>query len=217
MNNSDRLDRSTIGPAFAYPGEGDSPDSPVSASATTHRLAADGELVGRMAEIEPATPVGPLPPDAVNATPHLADPAPVLDAPASAQVLNLPNRAVTSAHSASPTPALAGARSEIPRGWTLVGDLECADHLVLRGAVRGSTLMSNPDAEFVLEPTGQIEGDVTGRRVVLRGELRGDVDATDGSVIIDQTASVRGKVTYNSVVISGGRHQLELMHQDQTA
>jgi cytoskeletal protein CcmA (bactofilin family) len=107
--------------------------------------------------------------------------------------------------------AVSDAKTCMPKGWTIVGDIESSNGVVVGCDITGNVQMKSA-AQVCIERGARVEGIVTGTDVVIRGELDGEVNAAGGSVSIEEGARIVGKVTYSGIRMEGGMHKMELVH-----
>jgi cytoskeletal protein CcmA (bactofilin family) len=88
--------------------------------------------------------------------------------------------------------------SELSRGLTAVGLLECDGALFVHGKVRGRI---NTD-QLVVGLNGFVEGDVVAREVSIAGQLHGRVFAH--SVTLEASANVTGRLFHHIVTVAKG-------------
>lgn len=106
---------------------------------------------------------------------------------------------------------LSNAKTCMPKGWTIVGDIESSNGVVVGCDITGNVQMKSA-AQVCIERGARVEGIVTGTDVVIRGELEGEVNAAGGSVSIEEGARIIGKVSYSGIRMEGGMHKMELVH-----
>lgn len=106
---------------------------------------------------------------------------------------------------------LSNAKTCMPKGWTIVGDIESSNGVVVGCDITGNVQMKSA-AQVCIERGARVEGIVTGTDVVIRGELEGEVNAAGGSVSIEEGARIVGKVSYSGIRMEGGMHKMELVH-----
>lgn len=80
--------------------------------------------------------------------------------------------------------------SILPAGMKLVGDVAGDEDFVVFGAVEGEVQV---DGAVVVESTGSIRGNVSGRTVAVRGVVIGDVNGRD-SIRVESGARIVGDV-----------------------
>ena len=83
----------------------------------------------------------------------------------------------------------------------IVGELRCQEDLVIEGRVEGT--VHGGDAVLTIESRATVLADVRGRTVVVRGEVRGAISATE-RIELAPSASVQGHLTANHVIIADG-------------
>lgn len=106
---------------------------------------------------------------------------------------------------------VSNAKTCMPKGWTIVGDIESSNGVVVGCDITGNVQMKSA-AQVCIERGARVEGIITGTDVVIRGELAGEVNAAGGSVSIEEGARIVGKVTYSGIRMEGGMHKMELVH-----
>lgn len=99
----------------------------------------------------------------------------------------------------------------MPRGWSLDGNIESSDAVTIGCQVKGKIEMACSSRLEVL-PGAAVIGSIQGDDVVIRGLVEGEINASGGRVSIEEGATIRGKVCYTSIRMSGGEHQMELVH-----
>lgn len=82
------------------------------------------------------------------------------------------------------------------------GELSADEDLVIQGRVDGTILHSQ---RLTVGPGGAVKATVRARAVVVEGTVDGDVHATK-SVVVKETATVRGNIAAPSVSILEGAH-----------
>lgn len=113
--------------------------------------------------------------------------------------------------SAAADPHAGAAQTVLPEGWILMGSIESASPVIVAGQVVGDVLMQ-PSAKVEVRKTGKVDGTLTGTEVVVQGEVIGRVDASNGSVWIEEGARISGQVLYTRIRMDGGTHKIELTH-----
>ncbi|HXQ63370.1 MAG TPA: polymer-forming cytoskeletal protein [Steroidobacteraceae bacterium] len=92
----------------------------------------------------------------------------------------------------------------IAAGTRVEGNLVVTGGVQLEGYVRGNvTCDAGATAALSIAPNGVVEGIVEVPRVVVHGEVRGDIRATD-KVELGPTARISGNVTYGSIEMAAG-------------
>ncbi len=101
-------------------------------------------------------------------------------------------------------------------GQSLVihGQLESDEDIVIDGHVQGDVHVRG--ATLTIGEHGNVEADVHGMRVVVRGVLLGSITATE-RIELGAEASVRGSLSANQVVIvDGARYDGDIDMQQRT-
>jgi cytoskeletal protein CcmA (bactofilin family) len=83
------------------------------------------------------------------------------------------------------------------------GDIHFSGGLYLAGRVHGSISAQDPGAILTLAESGLVEGEVRAPVVVINGELRGDVHASE-RVELASNARVLGNIHYKVVEMAAG-------------
>jgi cytoskeletal protein CcmA (bactofilin family) len=92
----------------------------------------------------------------------------------------------------------------IAAGTRVEGNLVVTGGVQLEGYVRGNvTCDAGATASLSIAPNGVVEGIVDVPRVVVHGEVRGDIRATD-KIELGPTARVHGNVTYGVIEMAAG-------------
>jgi cytoskeletal protein CcmA (bactofilin family) len=92
----------------------------------------------------------------------------------------------------------------IGAGTRVDGNVRVTGGMHVEGRVRGN-VAAEPGGAALLEvaPGGVIEGDVDVPRVIVHGEVRGDIRASD-KVVLAATAKVAGSVVYGVIEMAAG-------------
>lgn len=110
---------------------------------------------------------------------------------------------------ASAVESLIGEQSEI------LGDVRFAGGLHVDGRIKGRVLASDNDSSLSVGATGLIEGSVGAARVVVNGQIIGDVHAE--RVAMGPKARVLGNVYYTVIEMAPGAKVLgQMVLQDGT-
>ena len=99
----------------------------------------------------------------------------------------------------------------MPKGWSLDGNIESSDAVTIGCQVNGQIEMTSSSRVEVL-PGAAVVGSIRGVDVVIRGLVEGEINAGGGTLSIEDGATIRGKVSYTGIRMSGGEHQMELVH-----
>jgi cytoskeletal protein CcmA (bactofilin family) len=94
-----------------------------------------------------------------------------------------------------------GQLSIIGPGLVFKGDLSAEEDLLIQGRVEGS--VKHTGANLTIGAHGKIKADVIGRKVIVQGEVRGDIRASE-SIHIEMAANVQGNVFAPRVAIKDG-------------
>jgi len=92
----------------------------------------------------------------------------------------------------------------IAAGTRIEGNVYVTGGLHLEGTIIGN-VTADPNARSVLSisPKGVVEGTVEVARVIVHGEVRGDINARD-KVELGSTARVSGNVSYGVIEMAAG-------------
>lgn len=130
--------------------------------------------------------------------------------------LSLPPVAAGRQHAYQPTAAAVpmkgkGGKTVMPKGWTLNGDIESQSDVQVGCQITGGIRMTTSNRLEVLHGAAVV-GSIKATDVVVRGYVEGEIDASGGTVSIEEGATIRGKVIYTGIRMDGGEHQMELVH-----
>jgi cytoskeletal protein CcmA (bactofilin family) len=104
-----------------------------------------------------------------------------------------------------------GGKTVMPRGWNLNGDIESQSDVQVGCQITGGIRMTTSNHLEVLHGAAVV-GSIKATDVVVRGYVEGEIDASGGTVSIEEGATIRGKVIYTGIRMDGGEHQMELVH-----
>lgn len=99
----------------------------------------------------------------------------------------------------------------IPRGWSIVGDIDSQVDVTLACEMHGAIEMGGV-SKLEIKQGASIVAKIKAMDVVVQGFVEGEIDAGGGSVSIEEGANIRGKVSYSRIRMEGGEHQMELVH-----
>lgn len=94
-----------------------------------------------------------------------------------------------------------GERATIGRSITIRGDVSGDEDLVIQGKIEGTVDLKQHT--LTIGPEGKVKADVTGRQVMVEGEIHGNLRALE-HVVLRGTARVQGDLTAPRVVIEDG-------------
>jgi cytoskeletal protein CcmA (bactofilin family) len=83
------------------------------------------------------------------------------------------------------------------------GELESDEDILIEGEVRGHIHVR--DAALTIGEQGRIDADVRGTRVVVRGNVQGNITATE-RIELGAEATMQGSLSSNRVVMVDGAH-----------
>lgn len=136
-----------------------------------------------------------------------------LDSPEGREALGVPPTWLSKPHSNSAKPR---GQTVMPAGWSLKGDIESSAAVTLGCQVSGRIEITG-ESGVEIQQGGSVRGVIQGSNVVVRGLVEGEIDAAGGTLSIEDGATIRGKVKYTSIRMSGGEHQMELLHVPRNA
>ncbi len=91
--------------------------------------------------------------------------------------------------------------TRIGQSLIITGELESDEDLVIDGLVRGHIHMRR--GSLTIGETGRVEADIRGTRVLVLGNVKGGVTASE-RIEIQRGAIVRGSVSANVIVLADG-------------
>lgn len=91
--------------------------------------------------------------------------------------------------------------SSIPQHTVVSGDVSCDGDLSVLGTVAGMVVVR--EGELVVETTGRVRADLRAPRVVVRGQVRGAVAATERIAVVSG-ARIEGSLSAPVIVIEDG-------------
>ncbi|MBK7059934.1 MAG: polymer-forming cytoskeletal protein [Rubrivivax sp.] len=94
-------------------------------------------------------------------------------------------------------------RSLIGEGAVLHGNLSFADGLRIDGEVHGNVIATTPTSLLVISEKARVLGEVKGGHVIINGEVRGPVHASD-LLELQPKAQVSGNVRYELLEMHQG-------------
>jgi cytoskeletal protein CcmA (bactofilin family) len=88
-------------------------------------------------------------------------------------------------------------------GPTLVitGELECSEDLLIEGRVNGHVVMH--DAQLTVTPTGAVDAQIHGTRVLVEGQVKGGISATE-RIELGSKSRVEGSLSADRIVMWDG-------------
>lgn len=104
----------------------------------------------------------------------------------------------------------------LPTGWKLTGEIEVAGPLRVGGMLKGTAVQQSFGSTVTVEQSGSVIGDIVADAIEIQGSFDGHIDASGGSIVIEKTARMKGKISYTNIRMSGGQHQIELVHVPQS-
>ncbi|WP_313920365.1 polymer-forming cytoskeletal protein [Tahibacter sp.] len=96
-----------------------------------------------------------------------------------------------------------GATTLIARGTTIRGDLTFSGAIYLEGRIEGTLRAEGDDACLTLSDQGTVIGEIHAPRVVLNGEVKGDVHAAE-RLELAEAARIEGNIFYKVLEMAAG-------------
>ena len=107
--------------------------------------------------------------------------------------------------------------SLIGSGTEIHGDVHFKDGLHIDGVVKGNVVAEGDTSMLTMSEEGRIEGEVRVHNLVLNGEVRGDVHASE-HIELAPAARVTGNVYYNLIEMAmGAEVNGNLVHKADTS
>jgi len=91
--------------------------------------------------------------------------------------------------------------TRIGRTLVISGELECSEDLLVEGRVNGHLTVR--DAQLTITPTGTVDAQVHGTRVLVEGQLKGGITATE-RIELGSKSRVEGSLSADRVVMWEG-------------
>lgn len=98
-------------------------------------------------------------------------------------------------------PMTSGELATIGRSITIKGEVTGDEDILIQGRVDGSVNLKQQSVTVGKE--GRVKADITGRTVIVEGEVEGNLKAQD-QVILRSTAAVQGDITAARLVLEDG-------------
>lgn len=110
------------------------------------------------------------------------------------------------------TTAAASKVTVVPIGWILEGLMLAQGSMQVSGQFSGNIQLESASADLEVLEGGKVVGNIKAPSVSIKGEFEGEINAAGGSVQIERTAKVSGKVAYSRIRMDGGCHNFELTY-----
>jgi len=91
--------------------------------------------------------------------------------------------------------------TRIGHSLVITGELECAEDLLVDGRINGHLIVR--DAQLTITPTGTVDAQVHGTRVLIEGQVKGAITASD-RIELASKSRVEGSLSANTVVMWDG-------------
>jgi cytoskeletal protein CcmA (bactofilin family) len=103
----------------------------------------------------------------------------------------------------------------IAKGTTLRGDLTFSGAIYLEGRIEGTLRAEGTDACLTLSDQGSVVGEIHAPRVVLNGEVKGDVHASE-RLELAEAARIDGNIYYKVLEMAAGAQiNGKMVHQSE--
>ena len=83
----------------------------------------------------------------------------------------------------------------------ITGELECSEDLLIEGRVNGHVVMH--DAQLTVTPTGAVDAQIHGTRVLVEGQVKGGISATE-RIELGSKSRVEGSLSADRIVMWDG-------------
>jgi len=91
--------------------------------------------------------------------------------------------------------------TRIGHSLVITGELECAEDLLVDGRINGHLIVR--DAQLTITPTGTVDAQVHGTRVLIEGQVKGAITASE-RIELASKSRVEGSLSANTVVMWDG-------------
>jgi cytoskeletal protein CcmA (bactofilin family) len=103
----------------------------------------------------------------------------------------------------------------IAKGTTIRGDLTFSGAIYLEGRIEGTLRAEGTDACLTLSDQGSVVGEIHAPRVVLNGEVKGDVHASE-RLELAEAARIDGNIYYKVLEMAAGAQiNGKMVHQSE--
>ena len=99
------------------------------------------------------------------------------------------------------TDHLVSDHTRIGRTLVITGELECSEDLLIEGRVNGHVVMH--DAQLTVTPTGAVDAQIHGTRVLVEGQVKGGISATE-RIELGSKSRVEGSLSADRIVMWDG-------------
>jgi cytoskeletal protein CcmA (bactofilin family) len=91
--------------------------------------------------------------------------------------------------------------TRIGHSLVITGEIECAEDLLVDGRINGHVVVR--DAQLTITPTGTVEASIRGTRVLVEGQVKGGITATE-RIELASKSRVEGSLSADTVVMWDG-------------
>ena len=91
--------------------------------------------------------------------------------------------------------------TRIGHSLVITGEIECAEDLLVDGRINGHLVVK--DAQLTITPSGTVDAQIHGKRVLVEGQVKGAITATE-RIELASKSRVEGSLSANSVVMWDG-------------
>jgi cytoskeletal protein CcmA (bactofilin family) len=99
------------------------------------------------------------------------------------------------------TDHLVSDHTRIGRTLVITGELECSEDLLIEGRVNGHVVMH--DAQLTVTPSGTVDAQIHGTRVLVEGQVKGGISATE-RIELGSKSRVEGSLSADRIVMWDG-------------
>ena len=91
--------------------------------------------------------------------------------------------------------------TRIGHSLVISGELECGEDLLVDGRINGHLVVR--DAQLTITPSGTVDAQIHGKRVLVEGQVKGAITATE-RIELAAKSRVEGSLSANTVVMWDG-------------
>jgi len=91
--------------------------------------------------------------------------------------------------------------TRIGHSLVISGEIECAEDLLVDGRINGHLVVR--DAQLTITPSGTVDAQIHGKRVLVEGQVKGAITATE-RIELGSKCRVEGRLSANAVVMWDG-------------
>jgi cytoskeletal protein CcmA (bactofilin family) len=91
--------------------------------------------------------------------------------------------------------------TRIGHSLVITGEVECAEDLLVDGRINGHLVVR--DSQLTITPTGTVDAQIHGKRVLVEGQVKGAITATE-RIELGSKSRVEGSLSADTVVMWDG-------------